>query len=252
MANPLIYCFAERKKSYSRSIAAALAQGCGGEVVLDRQFRKGIPLIHGMADWQKALFRTYANWYEVDHAYFGRMKYHRVTHNGFWHSGIGKSDHTRLKQTGIRIEKKITGKSVLVVTQSDAFYQRWAGVTLGGYVRDVLRNVKKHSKRNVKVRYKPTSLSRGVPIEADLDNAGVVITHSSAVALEALCRGIPVIVTEPNHPAHRFSIDYSQIDAPPSVNMQAVTTMMAVLADNQWTLAEMKSGKCWKDLHGNG
>ncbi len=67
----------------------------------------------------------------------------------------------------------------------------------------------------------------------DLADARQLITHSSASAVEALLEGVPVIVS-------RMSAVFG-IDPVHDTRLHA----MQVLADNQFDMSEIRSGKAW-------
>ena len=73
----------------------------------------------------------------------------------------------------------------------------------------------------------------------DLKGAGLVITHSSAAAVEAVIEGIPVHVSE---------VSALQGMSCSSDNEQRLQYLGA-LADNQWTLDEIKNGSAWRWLN---
>jgi hypothetical protein len=86
----------------------------------------------------------------------------------------------------------------------------------------------------------------GKPLSADLVGAWALVTHSSNAAVEALLEGVPVFCTAPCAAYRMGRPDVAAIEAPalPDDREQWAWN----LARAQWTLAEMKSGECWRDL----
>jgi hypothetical protein len=74
-----------------------------------------------------------------------------------------------------------------------------------------------------------------------LDGAYTVLTHSSAAAVTATLLGIPAVVS-PMSALHnmRWSTD-------PHHDQRL--RYMQVLADNQWTLDEIREGRAWRWLN---
>jgi UDP:flavonoid glycosyltransferase YjiC (YdhE family) len=77
-----------------------------------------------------------------------------------------------------------------------------------------------------------------VPFEEDLAEAFCVVTHSSNTAVEAILAGVPAFVLGQSAAQPFACNDLKMIEAP------------FVLADNQWTLKEIREGKAWADLNG--
>ena len=69
----------------------------------------------------------------------------------------------------------------------------------------------------------------------DLRGASELITHSSAAAVTALLEGVPIVV--------------SKMSAVSGCGMHASRHFMNVLADNQFTLDELKDGTAWRLLN---
>jgi len=233
----------------------AFAAGCGGEVVTDYIPREGIAIIHGMAERQQQLMREVEDWYEIDHAYFGRMTYHRVTHRGLWTDGEGRADHERLRQFGIQFvqRKPVRNGDIILAAQSYAAYE-CVGLTMDGWLSDTTRLLRRNTHRSCLIRYKPIGRHRMLPpFKNVLASAWAVAVHSSGSALEALALGLPVVVTEPRFPAARLATDPKDIETPRRPSIEERADLFARLAAQQWNLDEMESGECWSQLqNGNG
>lgn len=255
MATPSITCYADPKKAYSLQVCRAFAAGCGGEVVTDYVPREGIAIIHGMAERQQQLMREVEDWYEIDHAYFGRMRYHRVTHRALWSDGTGRADHDRLKQFGItvRTRKPVRRGDIVLAAQSTAAYE-CVGLTQDQWLSDTRREIRRHTNRACLIRHKPIGPNRMLPPLINvLSSAWAVAVHSSGSAFEAIALGLPVIVTEPRYPAARLATDLQDIETPRLPSHEERLDLFARLASQQWNLDEMESGDCWSELqNGNG
>jgi hypothetical protein len=72
-------------------------------------------------------------------------------------------------------------------------------------------------------------------LHPDLARAYLTVTHSSAAAVESLLAGVPVSVSSFS-PCRDVARDQRQ-------------RLFNVLADNQWTLDEIRAGVTWKALN---
>ena len=91
-------------------------------------------------------------------------------------------------------------------------------------------------------------LARSLP--DDLVGAWALVTHSSAAAVTALLSGVPVFCA-PESAAYPMSSTIGQTGEVVLLMHWEEGSRRAwagVLADNQWTLEEMKYGQCWADL----
>lgn len=208
-----------------------------------------------MAEDQARVMRAdcVTDWYEIDHAYWKRYEYHRITHRRLWCDGSGEPDYARFERLGVEIRPPhTTGKYVLLALQSDQFYTRWTSLTLRDYVEKMRRNVRRLGRRNLRLRWKPLGRMRHQrPLAEDLAGAWIVVTHSSAVALEALAFGLPVIVTERTFCAGRLATPWDQLEEPYRPSTEARRELFARVAGCQYTLDEMRSGEAWERLSGN-
>ena len=82
------------------------------------------------------------------------------------------------------------------------------------------------------------STAAGATLAEDLARSHLVVTHSSAAAVEALLAGVAVRVS-PMSPCYGIM----------SRQQELRQGMFNVLADNQWTLDEIRNGTAWKTLN---
>jgi antitoxin (DNA-binding transcriptional repressor) of toxin-antitoxin stability system len=250
-----VTCYADRKKQYSRDLCNALAEGCGGQVVLDQVPRPGIAIISGMADWQRAIMQSpvVEDWYEVDHGYWRRLEYHRIQHRKLWCDGLGEPDYARLDRLGVEIQPaRKSGRQVVIALQSPEFYARWTGLDLRHYTAKMVRQVRAATGRPVVLRHKPMGrLRRQPPLGEQLRNTWLLVTHSSAAALDALAAGVPVIVTEKTFCAARLATTFDRIENPYRPSQDERRELFARIAGHQYTLDEMRSGEAWERLSGH-
>lgn len=239
-----VVCYPQPGKAKAIELCQAFADGCGGRVspIVDRH--EGPAFFYGIRTQWAHLWPQAEPWYYGDNSYFDatRERYFRVTKNRVQHDGRGKSDGRRLEQLGFEVKPwRKSGDHILVCAQSAEYmnivakYPQWAVQT----VRDLM----KVTQRPIIIRSKGDK-TRFVDA---LENAWMVVTWSSATAVEALLAGVP-ISCGPECCAWDLSTAWKDIEEPKyPVGRRK---WAAVLADNQWSLDEMREGLCWRALCG--
>lgn len=201
----------------------------------------GSPVLWGVL---QTAIREGRTWYYGDHAYLGRGKYYRITVDAYQYQGALDGTPHRFKALNrpIRPWNK-TGRHILICPNSEVHY-RLHGLNMSQWIDGVRLAIQRHTDRPIRVRMKRDAR----PIQDDLVDAFAVVTYSSASALDALIAGIPVFVLAPFAAAHRFGLsDLHQIESP--IYPDGRERLLWTLANHQWTLAEMRSGAAWRDLH---
>lgn len=177
------------------------------------------------------------DWYYIDNSYFdrGRGTHYRITRNRVQHAGDGASDGARLKALGVEIRPpRVGGGHVVVCLQSPQFMRTIAGIEPDAWWRQI-QPVLQASGLPVRLRgWNGDKRRQMATLRADLVGAALLVTWSSAAAIEALLAGVPVHCA-PECAAHGVTMD----DRP---------RWAAVLADNQWTTDEIADGTAWKAL----
>lgn len=227
-------------------IGKAFCAGCGGNYVESRLLQAGDAAFYGLSKFTLPVFRAAKGWYYIDNGYFrpGHYDgYYKVTKNAAQHTGEGDSPPDRWETLDLKIKPwRKTGRHVLVVLQSKTYHEL-RGRRPGTWLWDTLAEINRVTDRPIIVRPKPTARTKKRPFEQDLADAWCMVTYSSNTAVEALIEGVPVFVTE--GAAKSMSGDLSDIETPyyPEREQWAWN-----LAANQWTLEEMKSGQCWREI----
>jgi len=191
--------------------------------------------------WQQAISEG-RDWYYIDNSYFdvSRGTYYRITKNRLQHSGLGHSNGLRRERLGIEVLpwREGRGSAVVFCIQSPLFMETVAGVTPVQWQKEVQQFLALYPGKDIKVRlWHANKKVAADSLPADLKDAAAVITWGSTAAVEALLQGIAVHVS-PQSAAYGV--------APPVRDAWA-----NVLADNQWTLAEMADGTAWRALNGD-
>jgi hypothetical protein len=234
----------------SPKLAYAFAKGCGGTITdEDDLFPGPVALFGSPARWP-LLRRAQAEgreWYYIDHAYFSRGKYFRITKNAYQHDGVGTSTGERFHafQRLSRLQPWHTdGSHVLICPNSDVYFGLH-GIDPVAWLREVMTTLRQHTDRPIRVRWKVQRAER--PIHEDLEGAWAVVVFSSAAALDGLIAGVPCFTLAPFAASVRMGLsDLRQIEAP--LYPDGRETFLSVLADHQWTLQEILKGVAWRSL----
>lgn len=213
------------------------------------------PAFYGVTEqtaylWEQAK-RVGRPWIYIDNAYLDplREKYFRVTLNRLQHLGVGVSDGTRWRATGMQIRPwRTSGSHVIVCPQSDSFMQVVAKQP--NWLRDTVAELAVHTDREIRIRPwngDKTAWYRGLP--DDLADCWCLVTYSSASAITAMLAGIPAIVTAEDSIARVVAeTDLAKVESP--CMTQDRLPWIEVVADNHWTLEEMRNGATWRAIGG--
>jgi len=130
------------------------------------------------------------------------------------------------------------GGHVLIADPGPTF-GRMIGLNMKAWSDGIEKRVRQHTDRPIKRRTKWSATT----VEEDLVGASVLVTAASHVALDAIIRGIPAIVTPESPAAPVCSTNLADIENPPRPDR---THCWASLMCQQFTLKEMSSGYAWK------
>lgn len=255
----MIVCYPTPGKDKARRICEAFAVGAGGTVAdrIPGELPIGaVPFFYGVTPATKHLWQQAQDegqdWYYCDNAYFDstRELYFRVTKNRLQHDGRGISDGRRLNALGISFlpwREPTSRGHVLVCPQSDEFMRLVADYP-GEWINDTVPALKGLTTRKIVVRkWERNKAERRRTLQQDLQGCFALVTWSSAAAIAAIAAGVPAICMAPDCVARPVAGHYlDEIDCPPA-NLQRMP-WAAVVADNQWTLEEMRNGTCWRQL----
>jgi hypothetical protein len=243
-------------KAKSLAICRAFVEGCNGLVEhAAKELRPGVAFFYGVDAsnehlWQQLLAENRPYLY-CDNSFFDhtRQTYFRIAWNRLQHSGEGVSNGERWRRLGVFIKPwRETGEHIVICPQSDHFmrvvcreHYDWLART-----RD---DVARLSPRVQRVRaWSPDKSALAATLEDDLAGAHALVTHSSAAAITAILNGVPAIVTSDDCAAKPMAGTMAQLEAPPLPSHEARWQWASVLADNQWTIAEMTLGVAWSML----
>lgn len=152
----------------------------------------------------------------------------RVTKNRYHHDGKGESDGRRFAALGLKVAEPRRVEGVALMVEQSPSYMKCVAGDPGWLGRHMLST-------NILRPWNRDKAKAMTTLAADLAHARLTVTHSSAAAVESLLAGVPVLVS-PMSPCY-------------GVPMEDRLRLFGVLADNQFTLAEMRSGFAWEKLN---
>lgn len=238
----------------------AFAAGSGAEITERLELVPGRPAVLYGVDkttlplWRE-IERTRHPYFYIDNGYFRSKweggEHYRITFGAPQCSGFGSSSGDRWKS----LERKIhpwsrAGSHILIACQSDFWHERHGSQSAIAFADEVSADLREVTDRAIVVRQKPLKDRTEPPLGQALENCWAVVTHSSMVALEAILTGIPAFVLAPSALGPVSSDDIGAIESPyyPDDRLR----WASVLAENQWSLEEIRAGTAWRALNGMG
>lgn len=250
----MITAYPVRGKAKSVEICRAFIQGCRGTLALDppATLYPGTAFFYGIDAsnrhlWEQVL-RENRDYYYCDNSYFDqtRQTYFRVTRNRIQHNGFGPTDARRFDKLGIAVNqvRAVPDGHVVFCPQSDWFMQVIARYP--NWQRDARHAFSTflpgHTHRVREWDPDKAKLARSLP--EDLIGAYALVTHSSAAAVTAILLGVPIFcATECAAFPMSSVIDVATREVFINTPLPSEVRLWAgTLADNQWTLDEMRDG----------
>lgn len=180
------------------------------------------------------------DWYYADNGYMRPghfVGYYRITRNAAQHDGQGETDGKRFAALGIELAPWRASGSHIVVCPPSVAWAQTIGLDLFAWMRKTELALRSVTDRPLIWRSKQA----GEPLAHVLRNAWALVTYSSNAAVDALIAGVPVICTAPCA-ARSMSGPIEEVEWP---WMRDRERFLGVLADNQFSLLEMRDGTAW-------
>lgn len=253
-----VTAFPVARKRKSFDICQAFVEGCGGSIGTGWRC-DGPTFFYGVDEsnlpiWQWSLASGHDVWY-ADNSYFDatRGQRFRITRNRLQHSGFGISSGARFAELGIHLAPwRDRGEHIVVCPQSDHFMGMLAGydrarMYQGAWLSDLLLSLDGVTDRPLRIRdWNRDKGAQAATLGADLVGAHALITWSSAAAVTAILAGVPAISLADDAAARALF--------PPPLNLEDLPrpdrlNWAGVLADNEFTLEEMRDGTAWRRLN---
>lgn len=189
-------------------------------------------------DWLRVL-KSKETFYYIDNAYFDQTRgtRFRVTKNALqWTPRAEHSTCERFLKLGVAIQpwRHATDKGyILICPQSDDHMRYTVGWTGRNWLRETLA---RYDGDRVKVRaWSADKTTIMQTLSEDLRDARCLVTHTSAAAVMATLAGLPVVCDRQCAAFGMYGRDR--------------LWWAGVLADNEFTIEEMKDGTAWRMLN---
>ncbi len=233
-------------KAKSRDLCAAFIQGAPKDA--QGSVFYGVDQTN-IKHWQRVSRSGEPYWY-CDNSWFDKTRgtHFRIGRNRVQHDGQGQSNGERFKALALEIRPwRADGEHIVICPQSDSFMREVAEYP-GDWLSDVVRTMALVSNRRFAVRnWDRDKLTLQATLARDLVGAWMLVTYSSTAAIQALLAGIPVSAI--GGAARWAGTDPLGIEAP--FYPEDRERFFGVLADNQFTINEMRDGSAWQLLARN-
>jgi len=202
------------------------------------------------------LLKQSKEFYYFDHAYlYGNRhkpskvsgeRIYRLTKNHYHIQTIQAltdEDHERIKKYKQYIQLKPwkdakEGGYILIIAPSN-FQIDYHNI--GSWVDDTIKILKQHTDRPIKIRDKKSMK----PLREEVQGAYAIVSHNSAVVVDAVMNGIPVFCDKMNMGVPIGLTDFSKIEQP--IRPARLNWIYSLLA-NQFTMTEIKNGTAWRKV----
>jgi hypothetical protein len=233
-------------------VVRAFAKGLGCRLAYaeDEPDRlRDIPVVWGvLRDSDRILAQARTQdlyFFYIDHAYFnrGHGKTYRITRNAYEAGAVRECPEDRLEKLGLEVRPwRPAGRDIIVCPPTDYFMKAH---DCGDWLETTLASLRQVTDRPIVVRKKPKAGEDIAPLQAALETAHALVTHSSNVAIEAACFGTPVFVSPASAAAPIGSTDITRIDTPVYPERRP---WLAHLAYSQFSFDEIEDGRAWRLL----
>lgn len=240
-------------KKKSADICAAFIEGAGEA---GRQCDAAVfyGVTAGNIDRWHAARQSAAGFYYIDNSYFdvSRATHLRVTRNRLQHrvNIVDNPAMGRLANLGLPFKPwRDRGDGHVVVCPQSPEFMRDLAEYKGDWTQDAVAELANHTIREIRLRaWNRDKIALSKTLAEDLQGAWALVTWSSAAAITALIEGVPVFVGSVDCAAWDLAgWGLRHIESPRTPDWRE--QWAADLANNQWTMDEMKSGLAWRMLN---
>lgn len=169
--------------------------------------------------------------------------YYRITRNGFQQTEQKERPSDRWDRLKVPIAKKWNreGRNIVVVPPS-GFLGQYQGIDPGIWRAAVEKEIRKRTDRPIQVKVHKGGL------EELMRDTFCLVTHESMQALHSQIGGVPSIALG-NHCIGKLSWTWKNLEYPDYPDRHGLVKLCHSLAYEQFTVAEMRSGRAWKMLN---
>ena len=190
---------------------------------------------------------------DLDRTYFRICKGSIHTNKGMVLDGARLQ---KLESQGIDVEFKGCDTSddkrghIVVAPSSQTVTYHINGMSQDEWVQKVTNEIKKYTDREIVFRNKPRPGNEwwGTELKDDLKGAHCLVTNMSLSAIEAVLHQTPIITEGRNVASPIAGQDISKIEKPLRPGRKTVTEWLRFVANNQFTLEEIRNGTAFDIL----
>jgi len=189
-------------------------------------------------------------------------EYWRVAVNGHHPTRyLGEAlPHDRLKLLNIELMPwHERGKHILICGSSAKYHQFYGLVDPTTYAEGLVAEIRSHTDMPIYYRPKPSWKDAreirgakwspgGRTLDLYLRAAAVMVTHGSNACFEAVCAGVPCIITGDAVAKPISSTAVADINGPYLATDRQRRQWLANLAYQQWTMLEFRTGEAWATI----
>lgn len=179
---------------------------------------------------------------------YGWKVWHRIVKNDVQHSKIIDRPDDRWTALDYPINKRKKGNHIVLVTPSEKpckFY----GIDRDKWVEETIKEIKKHTDREILVRDKQPRQQRITKtIFDDLKGAHALVTYQSIAAIESVLFGVPAFTFAPTAADPVCDKDISNIESPTLQDDHKIYKWACHLAYGQFHNRELANGTAWRIL----
>ena len=155
---------------------------------------------------------------------------------------LGKYPKDRLETLGVFIKSwRKTGRNVIVCPISSAVGEFY-GIKPSLWLKLVIEEIQRYTDRPVVIKPKDSDST----LWSVLLDAWCIVAYNSNAALEAIVNGVPAFVLGPAASRGMAETSLSKIETPKYPENREL--WLCGLSYQQWTLDEIRAGKCWEWL----
>ena len=196
------------------------------------------------------------DFYAIDTGYIQpsiKKDYHRITKNGLQNtSPLIERPGDRLQRLNLTIGEYKTGSKILLCPPSEKV-MKYYNQDLETWMKDTIREIKKHTTRKIIIRKKPSSRSDRTTADtiynALSNDIHCLVTYNSIAATEAFLFGVPAIALAPNAATSVCNNSIAQIENLNIPDRDTQTALARHLSYCQFTSAEIRNGTAWNILN---
>jgi hypothetical protein len=167
--------------------------------------------------------------------------YYRFTYASMSARYLPNSPPERFDVLGIRLKPWRRQGHHILLALPGLEYGCGIGLNMPYWIQETERKLRKMTDRPIVVRDRKST----VPLEQDLNNCWALVTHSSNVAVDAVCAGVPVFVSSLSMAAEVGNLSLGDLEKPQRPER---VDWCRSLACQQFTANEMRDGTAYRLL----